>query len=75
MNDMILFNVASQSIDRLCCTSRTTDAGGDPYNSADSAAVAIAGAGHGAQPGAYHVKETSTAPAFTFINGGSTGLQ
>eukprot|EP01051_Picozoa_sp_SAG22_P032214 SAG22_NODE_13470_length_405_cov_1.320261_1_plen_29_part_10 len=29
---MILFNVALQSIDRLWCTSRTTNAGGAPYN-------------------------------------------
>ena len=64
LDDMVLFNVASQSIDRLWCTSRESD-----YTAKAKGLIPVANAAT-----LFH-RETSTVPAFTFTNAGSTGLQ
>ena len=68
MSDMVLFNVASQSIDRLWCTGRDNQAGTTRTNAA-APLVAIADAA------ALFHREANTVPSFTFTNAGTTGLQ
>ena len=64
LDDMVLFNVASQSIDRLWCTSRA-----QTYTGMAVAPIPLANAAD-----LFH-RELATVPAFTFTNAGTTGLQ
>ena len=64
LDDMVLFNVASQSIDRLWCTSRD-----QTYTGKAVAPIPVANAAD-----LFH-RELATVPAFTFTNAGTTGLQ